>query len=497
MDSKPDALPALNLARVSSGVPGLDTVLGGGFVRGHSYLLVGGAGTGKTLLSLQWLRHGAACGERVLYLTLAEPASELRANAGALGWSLDGVEIGDLSPTGAELAQDLGDYSVFSPAEVEEMPLWRSIRDRVVASGAQRVVVDSLTQLRYLSADTHQFRKHVLLLVNFLNSSGCTSFLLFEPDELVRETCAALASNGVIRLTSGISPSVAIGLRSIQVEKMRGSDFLAGRHPLRIGREGHVVFPHVVERVGNAGPGGERLATGIAELDELLGGGFESGTTTLLSGPAGTGKSTLGSHFLACQAPGVRSVLFTSEESTAMLVGRARATGAPIDAAIASGAMRVERINALERYPDEFLAQVRHAVEVEGRTLVMIDSLRGYTLAMEEFGSPQAHVHNLIAYLTGRGATTLLVSEVENVTSPNVVATDMGVSHLADNIILMRYAEDAGRVIKVLSCLKKRAGDFQPELRELQITGQGLRVGGKLHHLRGVLTGAPKGAAAA
>lgn len=477
--------------RVPSGISGFDHVLGGGLVRGHTYLLVGAAGTGKTLLALQWLREGVARGEKTLYVTLAETSREIRANARTLGWDLDGIEFVDLAPAGTSPGDEADEYRVFAPSEVEKAPMWRAICAQVAERAPRRVVLDSLTQLRYLSTDEHQFRKHILSLVNFLNSHGCTSLLAFEPDELQRETSVALAVNGVIRLRSEISAGLAIGLRSMEVEKMRASGFMSGRHPLRITDRGLEVFPHIVEQIADSSAGNHCYSTGIASLDELLCGGIESGTTTLLSGPAGSGKTTLGTHFLVKQAMHARAVLFTYEESAALVARRARDTGAPIDAALASGALRIERLNPLDRYPDEFLAQVRHAVEEEGRSFVMVDSLRGYQLAMEEFGSAQAHIHNLVTYLVGAGATSILVSETEHITSANLVATDMGVSHLADNILLLRYAEDAGRVTKVVGCLKKRAGTFEPELREMRITGAGIEVGTRLHRLRGILTGVP------
>ncbi|HUQ26960.1 MAG TPA: ATPase domain-containing protein [Usitatibacter sp.] len=473
---------------MATGVPGLDAVVGGGFVEGHTYLVVGKAGTGKTLMSLQWLREGLRQQDRSLYVTLAETWPEIESNASTLAWSLDGIAHADLSPSGQEMPEE---YSVFSASEVEKTPMWKEIVKRIEEFRPQRLVLDSLTHLRYLSVDLHQFRRQLIGLVNYLNARSCTTLMLFEPDELVHETSAALAVNGVIRLRSEISPGAATGLRSVQVEKMRGSDFIAGAHPVRLGRAGHTVYPHLIEQVDPHCVAGPCLPTGVAGLDELLAGGIESGTTTLLSGPAGAGKTTLGTHFLVHHSQALRGAIFTFEESAALLASRARNTGAPIDKALASGALHIHRVNPLELYPDEFLARVRHAVEVDHCKVVMIDSLRGYAIAMEEFGSAQAHVHNLVAYLTRKGVTTVLVSEVENIAGSNLVAADMGVSHLADNIILMRYAEDAGRVIKVVGCLKKRASGFEPELRELRISASGLQVGAKLRHLRGILTGVP------
>lgn len=480
-----------NPPRLTSGIEGLDQVLGGGFVVGHSYLVVGKAGTGKTVFGLQWLREGLRQGEHGLYVTLAESAREIKDNAASFGWSLDGMALADLSPARDDSMLDEGEYRVFSPSEVENEPAWSAIAREIERQRPKRVVIDSLTQLRYLSNDAYQFRKQVVKFVNFLNSRQCTSLLCFEPTELVNETAAALAVNGVIHLRSGISPKLAVGLRSLQVEKMRATSFMAGLHPLRLGPQGHVVFPHVVEAVGSTAVSPGLLDTGIAALDQLLGGGLEEGTTTLLSGPAGAGKSTLGTHFAARQALRRRASIFTFEESAQMLLGRARATGAAVDGLVESGHLSVHRVSPLEHYPDEFLGKVRHAVEVEGSRIVMIDSLRGYTLAMEEFGSPQAHIHNLVAYLTRMGVTTILVSEVEHITGPSLVATDVGVGHLTDNIILMRHAEDAGRVLKVISCLKKRLGSFEPDLRELHMSSAGITVGAKLQHLRAVLTGTP------
>ena len=477
--------------RLASGIEGLDQVLGGGFVVGHSYLLVGKAGTGKTVFGLQWLREGLRRGEHGLYVTLAESGREIQDNAASFGWSLEGMAMADLSPARDDSMLDEGEYRVFSPSEVESEPMWTAIAREVDRERPRRVVIDSLTQLRYLSNDAYQFRKHVVKFVNFLNSRQCTSLLCFEPTELANETAAALAVNGVIQLRSEISPKLAIGLRSIQVEKMRGSSFVAGLHPSRLGEQGHVVFPHIAEIVGSTAVAPALLETGIPELDQLLGGGLEEGTTTLLSGPAGAGKSTLGTHFAARQALRHRASIFTFEESPQMLLGRARSTGAEVDDLVQSGRLEVHRVSPLEHYPDEFLGKVRHAVEVQGSRIVMIDSLRGYTLAMEEFGSAQAHIHNLVAYLSRMGVTTILVSEVENITGPTLVATDMGVSHLTDNIILMRHAEDGGNVLKVISCLKKRLGNFEPELREMRMSSAGITVGAKLRHLRAVLTGTP------
>lgn len=478
-------------SRMTTGVPGCDEILDGGLIAERSYLIGGAAGSGKTVFSIQWLRAGIATGEKCVYITLCEPAAQLSRNVDGFGWTLEGIDIVDLSPSGQALDGGVDEYHVFPPSEVESTPVWSSIYKAIDDYGPDRVVIDSVTQLRYLATDEYQFRKHILALVNYLNGRGITSFLAFEPRELEHDVSVALAVDGVIRLRSSVSSALAIGLRSLQVEKLRGSDFMSGIHPLRIGKEGMAVFPHRIERTGSIMPGMNLISSGIPRLDDLLGGGLESGTTTLLTGPTGTGKSTLGTQFLAHHARRAPAILFTFEEPEAFIAGRSRGIGAAIDDVLDSGALKIVRVNPLEQYPDEFLATIRHAVEIDGRQMVMIDSLRGYQFAMEEFGKSQAHIHNLVTYLQRMGVTTLLINEVEHITSTSLKATDLGVSHLADNIILLRYAEHAGRVTKIVGCLKKRIGNFEPELRQIEVGANCIRISEKLLHLQGILSGIP------
>ena len=477
-------------ARIPTGIPGLDEILHGGLVAQNSYLIVGGAGTGKTVLSFQWLLSGRRAGARCLYITLAEPGGKIERNVGSFGWELGGVDLVDLTPANLDDAP-ADEYEVFPPSDVERTSVWNQIYKAVKDHTPDRVVIDSITQLRYLSTDEYQFRKQILALVAFLNRTGCTSFLAFEPTELERETSVALAVDGILRLHREVSPGRVIGLRSLEVEKVRGSDFMSGLHPMRITSSGVQIFPHKIEPPGTAIPGVDMLRSGIAQLDALLGGGLESGTTTIVTGPCGAGKSTLGVQLLAqAVADGKPSVLYAFEESIPAILARCGGVGIPAAEMVEAGTLDIVRINPLELYPDEFLGIVRGAVEREGRQVVMVDSLRGYALAMEEFGTMVANVSNLVTYLNGRGVTTLLINEVENITG-DLKATEFAVSYLADNIVLLRYAEYESTVIKVVACLKKRLGGFQPELRQLRIDGDGIQVSARLDHLRGILTGVP------
>lgn len=479
-------------SRISTGIKGCDEIFGGGLIPGRSYLISGEAGTGKTIFSFHWLRAGLPEGRKAIYITLSEPAEQLERNIEGFGWDMQGITVVDLSPAPETASAPTPEYHVFPPSEVERAPAWEAIYRAIQEHRPDRVVIDALTQLRYLAADEYQFRKNVLQLVNFLNGRGITSFLAFEPLELEHDVSAALAVDGVIRLRSGVSAQLATGIRSLQVEKFRGSDFMSGLHPVRITSEGMRVFAHRIEHAGTSAPGQYMVSSGIAKLDELLGGGLESGTTTLLTGPTGTGKSTLGTQYLANHArQRGPAILFTFEEPASFITERSLGIGAPIDDVLASGKLKIVRVNPLEQYPDEFLANVREAVEVGENRMVMIDSLRGYQFAMEEFGKFQAHIHNLVAYLQRQQVTTLLINEVEHITSTSLKATDLGVSHLADNVILLRYAEHEGRVTKIIGCLKKRIGHFQPELRNIEVGRDGIHISEKLHHLRGILTGTP------
>ena len=279
------------MQHVTTGIPGVDEILNGGFIPERSYLLVGAAGSGKTVFSIQWLLEGRKKGERLLCITLTEPIADIERNMQSFGWEMEGIELLDLTPAGSgETITE--DYQVFAPDEVEQIAVWQAIYQAVREKRPQRLVLDSLTQLRYLSPDDYQFRKKILELVNFLNQNGCTSLLSFETSELERETSVALAVDGLIRLRAEISPSRVIGLRSFQIEKFRGSDFISGLHPMRITNSGIHVFPHRIEPIGGLHMAIELLRSGIPQMDDLLGGGLETGTTTIISGPSGVGGGT-------------------------------------------------------------------------------------------------------------------------------------------------------------------------------------------------------------
>lgn len=477
--------------RLTTGTPGFDEVLRGGLPAQRSHLIVGAPGTGKTVLALQYLLEGRRQGEAGLYISLGEPAGEIERNARSLGWQLDGIDLVDLNPPGSFDTFNHNEYHVFPPSEVEQVPMWQGISQAVTDKHPQRLVIDPVTQLRYLSTDEYQFRRHILSLIAFLNRTGCSSLLLEEPTALERDTSLALAADSVVRLHLEVSNNRVIGLRSLEIQKLRGADFLSGRHSMRISSDGITVFPHRIEKADGPRPGDCTLSSNIRELDDLLGGGLESGTSMIITGPSGVGKTTVSVQFLAtAAAANRRAILYSFEESVESIATRCRSIGIPIDALLEAGTLQLTRVNPMELYPDEFLAMVRAAVEQDDRQVIALDSVRGYEISMEQFGTPLAHIHNLVNYLNHQKVTLLMINEVEFITG-DLRATEIGISHLTDGIILMRYAESAGQIIKVIGCLKKRLRDFQTELRQLRITPRGIEVSEKLEHLRGILTGVP------
>lgn len=477
------------LKKEKTNIPGLDEILHGGLTKGFSYLVSGGTGAGKTILSLQWLLADFTKNDACMYITIAEPASELQANVDGFGWSLDNINILDLSPK-----KDYGkveEYNVFTPEEVELTQIWETIYEAIEKDKPQKLVIDSVTFLRYLSTDEFQFRKHMLVFVNYLKTIGCTALLVYEPAEMEKDASLALSVDGIISLKRKITTSRIIELRTLEIEKLRGGGYLSGSHYYKITNQGIHIYPHKIEPSLSVPVAEELLPSGIHGLDVLLRGGIESGTCTLITGPTGVGKTSVGMQFLVEAAKnGKPSVLYSFEETMDFIMKRSEKIGIDLKPFIQTELIKIIYINPLELNPDEFLDKIRKRVE-GGVKVLMLDSLRGYDIAMEQFGNIIAHVQNMSNYLKSNQITTIFINEIENITG-NLKLTDFGVSHIFDNALLLRYAEIDGNILHIISCLKKRVGSFEPELRELKIIeGSGITVGDKLSDLQGVLSGLP------
>lgn len=467
--------------RLSTGVKRLDEILNGGLIPGRAYLARGGPGAGKTILGLHFLAAGAAAGESSLFISLEEPEDRIRQNAAALGLDLSHVHFLDLGPS-SEFFEKVQTYDIFSPAEVEREPLTARIVQRIEETRPRRVFFDPLTQFRYLSSDTFQFRKQVLSFLRYLVERGATVLFTSESTADQPDEDLQFLADGVIHL------SFAPEGRTIAVTKFRGSGFWSGRHSMNLGGQGIEVFPRLVPGEHVRGFRPEAIAFGIPELDELLHGGVERGTVTIITGPTGTGKTTLGLQLMKEAAGrGERSVAYTFEEPEDTIIRRCEAVHIPISAMIAQGTLSLVRVEPLRFSADQFAATVRDAVEKDGARIIMIDSIAGYRLSLRD-EDLTTHLHALAKYLQNMGVAAVFINELETITG-DFRATEIGISYLADNIIFLRHLEVAGEIRRAIGVLKKRLSDFDKTLREFEISRYGIKVGRPLTNVRGVLSG--------
>lgn len=475
--------------RASTGISGLDEVLFGGLVRNQTYLITGPAGTGKTTFGWHYLTAGAAANEPVLFVTFSESEERLRANAAKSGFELSGVSFLDLSPS-AQFFSQAESYDIFSPDEVERQPTTQHMVDAIDAVKPRRVFIDSMTHLRYLTADSFQFRKQVLSFLRFLTDRGCD--VVFVSESLASDRSdedLRYLSDGVIELAID-----DVYGRSLLVKKYRGSDFRGMRHSMRLSDKGIEVFPRLLPETYRKEFESDQLPFGVPELDRLLHGGLERGTTTIMTGPSGVGKTTLGLQFMKEAASrGERSVVFTFEERGETLLQRCRNVNIPVDDMVRHGNLGIVEVEALRFTPDEFANLVRKEVEQGGATTIMIDSVRGYQLSVK--GQDLiSHVHALCKYLQNMGITALLLNELESIAEFTV--TELGISYLSDNIIFLRYLEralgDRVELRKSIGVLKKRLSDFEKDLREFAITSYGVKIEDTLPNVRGILSQMPQ-----
>jgi circadian clock protein KaiC len=442
----------------------------------------GGPGSGKTILGMHFLTWAAGRGEPTLLITFGESEGQLRRNAERLGFSTEGISFLDLSPDSSYFAQGQG-YDIFPPSEVERDPITTRIRDEVSARKPARVFVDGLTQLRQLTSSPFQFRKEALAFLRFLCEIGATVLFSSESNEAPDEDLQFIA-DAVLEL------SFTGTRRHVAVAKFRGSDFRAGRHTLALGERGMTVFPRLLPEEYAVDFAPERIPFGVPELDALTGGGLERGAISIITGPSGVGKTTLGMQFLSEAARrGDRVVAYIFEEARHSLIRRCADVGIGLQPLIDAGKLAVVHVEPLRFTADQFALMVREEVEQRKSGVVMIDSISGYKLSLHD-EDLVTHLHALSKYLQNMGVAVLLINEVEAVIGDFRI-TDVGVSYMADNIVFLRYLELQGRMTKAIGVLKKRLGDFEKMLREVTITEKGIQLGPKLTGLRGILRGIP------
>lgn len=467
--------------RISTGVAGFDEVLHGGLIPCRTYLLTGPPGGGKTTLGWHFLTAGVAAGERALFVTFGEPQRELCVNAKQSGFNTDGVEFCDLSPS-SDLFEKIQSYDIFSAAEVELEPTTRSIIEAVERVKPNRVFIDSMTALRYLAKDGPDFRRQTLSFLRYLLNAGACVMLTSEASLEAPDDDLRFLSDGVIEL----DPSSAT--RTLKVTKMRGTDYEGGCHTLRLTDNGALVYPRLVPRQHSKEFSPELLQWGVQGLDSLTMGGLERATITLITGPSGIGKTTVGMQFVKEAARrGERSAAYTFDEARSTLLQRCEAVGTRVNEMIDQGTLSVMGIEALQFSPDEFADMVRRDVEQNGTRIVMIDSISGYKLSLRGDDLTE-RLHALCRYLQNVGVTVILVNEVLDVTEFRI--TEVGLSYLADNVLFLRYIEkrfnshaEIGRVVGVL---KKRLSDFERTIRTFELTPQGIAVGEPLGDFNGL-----------
>ena len=474
--------------RMTTGIEGLDDILHGGFPANRVYLVEGEPGTGKTTLAMQFLMAGARLGESGLYVSLSETREELEASARSHGWSLDGIGIHELVPAGDTLKPE-SQYTIFHPSEIELSETTSAVLKEVERLKPRRVVFDSLSEMRLLAHDPLRYRRQILALKQYFIGRQCTVLLLDDRTSTAADLQLQSIVHGVLSLEH-LALEYGSDRRRLRVIKLRGSRFRGGYHDFNIETGGVVVFPRLIAAEHRLPFVKGNATSDIPELDSLVGGGLARGSSTLIIGPAGSGKSTLGAQFaVAAAARNEKSAIFVFDEIVETYVGRAEGVGARIQSHLDDGLITLKQVDPAELTPGEFAHRVVRAVDRDKVSVVIIDSLNGYLNAMPEERFLTIQMHELLTVLNQRGVVTILIMAQHGFLG--AMDTPVDVSYLADTVLMLRYYEAGGAVHRAVSVIKKRAGEHENTIRELKITSQGLRVGEPLARFRGVLTGVP------
>lgn len=473
-----------------TGIPGLDEILRGGVPRHQMYLVQGDPGAGKTTLAFQYLLEGVSRGEKALYVTLSASQRDLERVARSHGWDISKIEIFEQFRTASS-----AETTVFRPSEVELAKTVQAILGAIEERRPDRVVIDSLGEIRLLSESALRYRKQLLTLKEFFRNREITALVLDDRAASSQEAEVQGLSEGVIRLTVS-TPTYGNARRSVEIVKMRGVGFRGGAHDFSIVKGGIVVFPrlsagqHVESREDGV------ISSGLPEIDALVGGGLERGSATMVMGPAGVGKSSLALQFaVAAAEAGDRVSFFIFEEHRTIFVKRAASLGFAIEPLVDAGKLSIQQIDPAEMSAGEFAHAVRTEVEKHGSSMVVIDSLNGYFNAMPEEHYLTLHLHELLSYLIDAAVTAVVI--VSQHGALGHVSSPVDVSYLADAVILLRYYESRGGFARAISMLKKRTSAHEQTVREFRITSAGVAVGEVLEEFRGILAGMQSPAASA
>lgn len=479
----------LIISKAETGVQGLDDVLSGGLTREHVFLLEGSPGTGKTTIALQFLLEGAKLGERCLYISLSESEEELRDCAKSHGMEIgDGIKIFELVPPESLLDADQQQSLLYS-SDLELGETTKLIFEAFERLKPQRVVIDSLSEIRLLAQSSLRYRRQILALKHFFSRSDATVLLLDDMTSENFDKTVHSVVHGVIHLEQ-LAPDYGSERRRLRVIKYRGQSFRGGYHDFIIRTGGVAVFPRL--RAIEHKTGFERisLSSGLPEFDGLLGGGIERGSSTLLIGPAGTGKSLFALQFInAAVARGEKAAVFIFDEELGLLYSRTKSMGIDLEKLRDDGHIHIEQLDAAELSPGEFAQRVRDRVASFDAKTVVIDSINGYQAAMPEENALILHMHELLQYLNRQGANTFLTVAQHGLVGD--MKSPVDVTYLADSVILLRYFEALGKVRRAVSVIKKRTGPHEDTIREFRISDKGLTLGEPLSGFQGVLRGVP------
>ena len=486
--SKPHDPQPAPIPRLDTGTPGLNDILLGGVPPGQMYLLEGDPGTGKTTLAMQFIRTGVKNGETGLYITLSEPRSELEGSMRSHGWDPAEIPIAEFTPAEASLSPQ-EQYTVFHPSEIELASTVERLTRVIDDIKPSRLVIDSLSELRLLAADVMRYRRQLLALKQFFSGRETTVLLLDDRTMDGNDFQLRSIAHGVIHL-SNISRSFGVTRRQLEVVKLRGSSYREGYHDYTIEYGGVRVYPRLVASEHTAPAFTERLLSGVASLDKMFGAGLARGSSTLLTGPTGVGKSTLAMQYAHAAAQrGDRAIVYAFDEVLAIAKARVSALGMDVQSQIDRGTLVMSQIDPAELSPGEFIWQIRRDVEEHDTRVVVIDSLNGFLNSMPGERDLILHLHELLAFLNQRGVVTFLVLTLQGLVG--TMHAEIDVSYISDTVVLLRYFEAEGEIRQVISVLKQRVGAHERTLREFWLSSDGISVGEPLTNFRGVLTGVP------
>jgi circadian clock protein KaiC len=475
--------------RAQTGIWGLDNILSGGFTRGHLFLVEGAPGTGKTTIALQFLMEGERAGEKCLYITLSETDRELRDGAASHGWTLGAaIDVFELLPPESLLDSEQQQSLLYS-SDLELGETTKQIFEAVERIKPSRVVLDSLSEIRLLAQSSLRYRRQILAIKHYFAKFNTTVMLLDDLTADVADKTVHSVAHGVLRLEE-LAPSYGAERRRARVIKYRGVKFRGGYHDVTISTGGLNVFPRLVASEHRSNLVRSTKSSGILELDQLLGGGIETGSSTLVLGPAGTGKSlTAIIHVVAAIKRGEKAAMFIFDEELGLLFDRMKGLGIDLAEMQSSGMLFLEQVDAAELSPGEFSHRVRKQIDEHDIKTVVIDSLNGYQASMPEENSLILHMHELLQYLNRQGAATFMTVAQHGLVGDMKAPID--VTYLADTVILLRYFEASGSVRRAISVIKKRTGTHESTIREYRIDRRGLTIGAPLNEFQGVLRGVP------